>query len=212
MPDDASRQPIPAGLEIHHEPRRPEFDPTLNIDVDVDRTGCAAEPAGDDRRLGHARLHERSDLPHGPVVAGGRRVRARQTSTPSAARSTSRRAGRAGSRSTSSARCVRSRRASDRSSTGTSSCGRQAGFTATWTGSRTTGSEATGSKPPKSRRDPAQPGDLRLGPARHADAYRDEGAPPDRTGTGRRLVPEAEGRGRQRPGGALRARDGARAR
>jgi hypothetical protein len=39
MPAADSREPIPAGLEIHSEPRRPELDPTLNIDVDVDRTG-----------------------------------------------------------------------------------------------------------------------------------------------------------------------------
>jgi hypothetical protein len=35
--DDAEK--IPAGLEIHYEPRRPEFDPTLNIEVDVGLTG-----------------------------------------------------------------------------------------------------------------------------------------------------------------------------
>ena len=35
----AARQPIPASLVINHEPRRPELDPTLNIAVDVDRTG-----------------------------------------------------------------------------------------------------------------------------------------------------------------------------
>ena len=69
-----------------------------------------------------------------------------------------------------------------------------------------------GTKTPPGRRDPAQPGDLRMGPARHAFAHRDEGAPPDRARAGRRLAPEAEGRGRQRPGGALRARDCARAR
>src|SRR6476660_7644255 len=39
MPRAAKREPIPAGLEIHYEPRRPEFDPTLNIEVEVDRTG-----------------------------------------------------------------------------------------------------------------------------------------------------------------------------
>src|SRR4051794_25621492 len=39
MPPDQRRQPIPAGLEINYEPRRPEFDPTLNVEVDVDRTG-----------------------------------------------------------------------------------------------------------------------------------------------------------------------------
>ena len=33
------REAIPAGLEIHFEPRRPEFDPTLNIELEVDRTG-----------------------------------------------------------------------------------------------------------------------------------------------------------------------------
>ena len=35
----AARQPIPASLVINHEPRRPELDPTLNIAVEVDRTG-----------------------------------------------------------------------------------------------------------------------------------------------------------------------------
>jgi hypothetical protein len=40
MSADESRQPIPAGIEINHNPRRPEFDPTLNIDVEVDRTGA----------------------------------------------------------------------------------------------------------------------------------------------------------------------------
>lgn len=35
----AARQPIPASLVINHEPRRPEVDPTLNIAVEVDRTG-----------------------------------------------------------------------------------------------------------------------------------------------------------------------------
>ena len=39
MPAADKREPIPAGLEIHYEPREPEFDPTLNIDVEVDRTG-----------------------------------------------------------------------------------------------------------------------------------------------------------------------------
>lgn len=31
--------PVPAGLDVNFEPRRPEFDPTLNIEVEVDRTG-----------------------------------------------------------------------------------------------------------------------------------------------------------------------------
>src|SRR5262249_24797892 len=35
----ATREPTPAGLEIHFEPREPEVDPTLNIPVEVDRTG-----------------------------------------------------------------------------------------------------------------------------------------------------------------------------
>ena len=39
MPRNEGREPIPAGLQINREPRRPEFDPTLNIPVDVDRTG-----------------------------------------------------------------------------------------------------------------------------------------------------------------------------
>lgn len=34
-----ARNEIPSDLEIHWEPRRPEFDPTLNVEVDVDRTG-----------------------------------------------------------------------------------------------------------------------------------------------------------------------------
>lgn len=33
------REKIPAGLEIRHKPRRPELDPTLNVEVEVDRTG-----------------------------------------------------------------------------------------------------------------------------------------------------------------------------
>jgi hypothetical protein len=39
MPAAADRETMPAGLEIRHEPRRPEDDPTLGIDVEVDRTG-----------------------------------------------------------------------------------------------------------------------------------------------------------------------------
>ena len=39
MPATDDREPIPAELEIHRTPRRPEFDPTLNIDVEVDRPG-----------------------------------------------------------------------------------------------------------------------------------------------------------------------------
>jgi hypothetical protein len=39
MPAADRRESIPADLEIHHEPRRPEFDPTLNVAVEVDRTG-----------------------------------------------------------------------------------------------------------------------------------------------------------------------------
>jgi hypothetical protein len=33
------REAIPDGLDVHYEPRRPEFDPTLNIEVEIDRTG-----------------------------------------------------------------------------------------------------------------------------------------------------------------------------
>lgn len=40
MPADPSSEAIPAGLEINRETRRPEFDPTLNIEVEVDRTGA----------------------------------------------------------------------------------------------------------------------------------------------------------------------------
>ena len=39
MSDVAKREPIPADLEIHYKPRRPEFDPTLSIEVEVDRSG-----------------------------------------------------------------------------------------------------------------------------------------------------------------------------
>jgi hypothetical protein len=39
MPAADEHDTIPAGLHIHFEPRRPEFDPTLNIEVDVERTG-----------------------------------------------------------------------------------------------------------------------------------------------------------------------------
>jgi hypothetical protein len=39
MPAADTREPIPAGLEISYEPRRPEFDPTLNVEVEVDWTG-----------------------------------------------------------------------------------------------------------------------------------------------------------------------------
>jgi hypothetical protein len=39
LPATGEREAIPAGLEIHFEPRRPEFDPTLNVEVDVERTG-----------------------------------------------------------------------------------------------------------------------------------------------------------------------------
>jgi hypothetical protein len=39
MPPADNREPIPPGLEIHYEPRRPELDPTLNVIVDVDRAG-----------------------------------------------------------------------------------------------------------------------------------------------------------------------------
>ena len=40
MPAQASGESIPAELEINHQPRRPEFDPELNIVVEVDRTGA----------------------------------------------------------------------------------------------------------------------------------------------------------------------------
>jgi hypothetical protein len=36
---DEKREKIPDDLEIHTEPRKPEFDPTLSIEVEVDRTG-----------------------------------------------------------------------------------------------------------------------------------------------------------------------------
>jgi hypothetical protein len=39
MPADSNRERIPAGLEINREPRRPQFDPTLGIAVEIDRTG-----------------------------------------------------------------------------------------------------------------------------------------------------------------------------
>ena len=39
MPAADERNTIPAGLEINFEPRRPEFDPTLSIEVDVERRG-----------------------------------------------------------------------------------------------------------------------------------------------------------------------------
>jgi hypothetical protein len=38
LPGNRGRE-IPAGVEIHREPRKPEFDPTLNVPVEVDRTG-----------------------------------------------------------------------------------------------------------------------------------------------------------------------------
>jgi hypothetical protein len=34
-----TREPLPAGLEIRREPREPQFDPTLGIEVEVDRPG-----------------------------------------------------------------------------------------------------------------------------------------------------------------------------
>jgi hypothetical protein len=39
MPAASDREPIPTGLDINYEPRRPELDPTLDINVEVDRTG-----------------------------------------------------------------------------------------------------------------------------------------------------------------------------
>src|SRR5215470_7186624 len=39
MPRGPRHEPIPDDLQINFEPRRPEFDPTLNIDVEVDRSG-----------------------------------------------------------------------------------------------------------------------------------------------------------------------------
>ena len=80
MPAADDREAIPAGLEIHYQPRQPEFDPTLNIEVRCRSDGSAAQPAGDHRRLDHARFHEWGDLPHRPLVAGDRRVRTRRFS------------------------------------------------------------------------------------------------------------------------------------
>jgi hypothetical protein len=35
----ANQEPIPVGLEINYEPRRPEFDPTLGVRIEVEMKG-----------------------------------------------------------------------------------------------------------------------------------------------------------------------------
>ncbi len=57
------------------------------------------------------------------------------------------------------------------------------------------------------RSDPPQPGDLRLGSPRHAVAQCDKRARAVGAAAGRRVVAQAEGAGRQRPGRARGARD-----
>ena len=140
----AAREPIPASLVINTSLGDQSSIRRLNIAVDVDRTGCAAQPLvtiGDSVTHGlHERAIFRTDLSWPAVVAfelGDFR--------PSGARSTKRRAAAAAYRSTSSAP------ASFESEFGPKLDWHEivrarAGSTAIWTGSRTTGSEARGSE------------------------------------------------------------------
>ena len=137
-----ARQPVPASLVINYEPRRPEFDPTLNIAVEVDRTGSPRNrlvTLGDSVTQGFmSGAIFRTDLSWPAVVAfelgdlaGFRRPVYEAPSGP-------------GGLPLDFERALRSfESGSARSSTGTRSSAPRAGSTAIWTGSRTTGSEAT---------------------------------------------------------------------
>ena len=62
-------------VRIRREPRRPGAGSDARHRRPRRSHRATGQPAGDDRRLVDARLHERGDLPHRPVVAGGRRLR-----------------------------------------------------------------------------------------------------------------------------------------
>ena len=142
MPTADDRETIPAGLEIHYQPRQPEFDATLNIEVDIDRTG---EPRNRLVTIGDSITHGfmsgaifRTDLSWPAIVAfelgDFQTFRRPVYESP---------AGPGGIPLDIERASVLSRLASDQRRTGTSTSVWRVGFTTTSTRSRTIGNEAT---------------------------------------------------------------------